>query len=317
MMMYVVHAPDKSPRLARALLLLGCFSCFALLFRRQVHVYAADASSPTMDTCDSVGWFIVDMRDLAGQRQQERWVKLQGASPAEVLISSRLALARDRADLPKPLARDPTVPTPSFPSAKAVSDTIEEEEEGEAPGPAAAPPTATPNASGTASPVTATVSAPLGAEAAQGPTLQTEEAEVYREDEGIAVLATSAAEAVSDLEALPVGPGADGDEARTFSLSISVKGAAGLAGLAPSVEGADGVGFWFSYSIFGVVVQTDRFDRLATPPPGDGPLLEPMLDSFRLRATLQGLCEFLGEAPPLQVWETSFLFFCFLLELPT
>lgn len=274
-------------------------------------MYAADASSPTMDTCDAVGWFIVDMRDLAGQRQQERWVKLQGASPAEVLISSRLAMARDRADLPKPLARDPAVPTASLPSAKGVSDTTDEKKEGVVPVPAVAPPTtdatpsaaatATPNTIATAAPVTATVIAPLGAEAAEDPTLQAEEAEVYRGDEGIAVLATSAAEAVSDLEALPVGPEADGDEAQTFSLSISVKGAAGLAGLASSVEVADGVGFWFSYSIFGVVVQTDRFDRLATPSPGDGPLLEPMLDSFRLRATLQGLCEFLGEAPPLQV----------------
>lgn len=265
-----------------------------------------------MDTCDAVGWFIVDMRDLAGQRQQERWVKLQGASPAEVLVSSSLAMARDRADLPKQLARDSVDPSPRSPSAEAASDTTEEKEEG-FPVPAAATPTptadATPSATATATPsavataATATATAPQGAEAPQGPTFEAEEAEVYRGDgdEGIAVLPTSAAEAVSDLEALPVGPGADGDEARTFSLSISVKGAAGLAGLAPSVEVGEGVGFWFSYSIFGVVVQTDRFDRLAAPPPGGGPLLEPMLDSFRLRATLQGLCEFLGEAPPLQV----------------
>ncbi|CAB1103729.1 unnamed protein product [Ectocarpus sp. CCAP 1310/34] len=61
----------------------------------KVHVHATNPDSPTMDTSDSVGWFIVDMRDLTGQRQQERWVKLQGASPAEVLISSRLAMARD------------------------------------------------------------------------------------------------------------------------------------------------------------------------------------------------------------------------------
>lgn len=287
------------------------------LSRLKVHVYAADASSPSMDTSDAVGWFIVDMRDLAGQRQQERWVKLQGASPAEVLISSSLAMARDRGDLPKQLARDPADPTPSSPSFKAVSDTTEEEEKEEVPAPgtvtASATATATadstpsatvtPNANATA----ATATAPLGVEGARGPspTPQTDEAEVYLGEEGIAVLPTSAAEAVSDLEALPVGPGADGVEARTFSLSISVKGAEGLAGLAPTTEVADGVGYWFSYSIFGVVVQTDRFDRLAAPPPGGGPLLEPMLDSFRLRATLQGLCEFFGEAPPLQVKRSS------------
>ncbi|CAN0313517.1 unnamed protein product, partial [Ectocarpus sp. 12 AP-2014] len=48
-------------------------------------------------------------------------------------------------------------------------------------------------------------------------------------------------------------------------------------------------GFWLSYSIFGVVVQTDRFESLGPPPPGGGVVLEPMMDSFRLRATLQGL----------------------------
>ncbi|CAN0310708.1 unnamed protein product, partial [Ectocarpus sp. 12 AP-2014] len=116
--------------------------------------------------------------------------------------------------------------------------------------------------------------------------------------------ALTAVDAVSDLDALPVGPGADGQDARTFSLAISVKGAAGLSGLAAAVAGADGggPGFWLSYSIFGVVVQTDRFESLGPPPPGGGAVLEPMMDSFRLRATLQGLCHFLAEAPPLQVY---------------
>ena len=314
-----VLAASKSPRLGQ-MLVFSLFPLFWPSFRRKVHVYAADANSPTMDTSDAVGWFIVDMRDLAGQRQQERWVKLQGASPAEVLISSSLAMARDRGDLPKQLARDATNPAPSSLSAKAVSDTTEGEGEHHCPPTATADTTPTttaaPNAAATAATATVTATAPLGAEAEQGSTPQTEEAEVYGCEEGFAVLATSAAEAVSDLEALPVGPGADGEEARTFSLSISVKGAAGLAGLGSGVEVADGVGFWFSYSIFGVVVQTDRFDRLAAPPPGGRPLLEPMLDSFRLRATLKGLCKFLGEAPPLQVRGFDF-FFWFRLELQT
>lgn len=121
------------------------------------------------------------------------------------------------------------------------------------------------------------------------------------------------ADAVSELDALPVGPGADSEDATTFSLAISVKGAAGLLGLSnastDNIDGGGDAGFWLSYSIFGVVVQTDRFDRLTPQPPADGggggggggPVLEPMLDSFRLRATLQELCQFFGEAPPLQV----------------
>ena len=123
-----VLAASKSPRLGQ-MLVFSLFPLFWPSFRRKVHVYAADANSPTMDTSDAVGWFIVDMRDLAGQRQQERWVKLQGASPAEVLISSSLAMARDRGDLPKQLARDATNPAPSSLSAKAVSDTTEGEGE--------------------------------------------------------------------------------------------------------------------------------------------------------------------------------------------
>ncbi|CAM9584163.1 unnamed protein product, partial [Ectocarpus sp. 13 AM-2016] len=47
-----------------------------------------------------------------------------------------------------------------------------------------------------------------------------------------------------------------------------------------------------------MVVQTDIFESLGPPPPGGGP----MMDSFRLRATLQGLCHFLAKAPPLQVY---------------
>lgn len=249
-------------------------------------MYAADASAPTMDTSDSVGWFIVDMRDLAGQRQQERWVKLQGASPGEVLISSSLAMARVSNDPGRTQARDGA----SHPASPEAGDTASRPVREEAVVDEVSVPVAAALAAASPSPVKA-ANRPL-AEA---------EPEVRRSPGGVAVVATSTAAAVSDLDALPVGPGADGMEARTFSLSISVKGAAGLSRLAPSLEGAGGGGFWFSYSIFGVVVQTDRFERLAPPPPGDGPVLEPMLDSFRLRATLQGLCAFLGEAPPLQV----------------
>lgn len=151
-------------------------------------------------------------------------------------------------------------------------------------------------------------------------------------------LATPVAEAVCDLDSLPVGPGAEGSSAQTFSLSISIRGATGLSRL---VKGATGlsevspqqaiglpkmvpqaamrgsIDMWLSYSIFGVVIQTDRFHIGGTEMEAEAKVemessygasrrdglgaLEPMLDSFRLRATLEGLCEFLGEAPPLQV----------------
>lgn len=285
-----------------------------------------------MDTSDSVGWFIVDMRDLAGQRQQERWVKLQGASPAEVLISSSLAMARDpQQDSSKEWLEQQHGGRPATSGSNSsrivgrrANPTGREEAQaasGEMPSPVVGA-------------AVTTITAALSRSKPTQPSAVVAEIEVQSQEEGgqvaihadgssysgrssssgssssfipdssAAVLSTSAAEAVSDLDALPVGPGADGADARTFSLAISVMGAAGLSPLiAAAVSRADvaDAGFWLSYSIFGVVVQTDRFEGLVPPPPGDRAVLEPMMDSFRLRATLQGLCQFLGEAPPLQV----------------
>ncbi|CAN0502292.1 unnamed protein product [Ectocarpus sp. 12 AP-2014] len=264
----------------------------------KVHVYATDPNSPTMDTSDSVGWFIVDMRDLAGQRQQERWVKLQGASPAEVLISSSLAMAHDPQEDPGRDGHEQRGRPNSGTGGHRGNDS-------------ANPPASRASFDG-GSPTSAserTMPFPVAAAAAAA-ALEDGKVAVHtgvdstgsESEEPLAAL--TAVDAVSDLDALPVGPGADGQDARTFSLAISVKGAAGLSGLAAAVAGADGggPGFWLSYSIFGVVVQTDRFESLGPPPPGGGAVLEPMMDSFRLRATLQGLCHFLAEAPPLQVY---------------
>lgn len=224
----------------------------------QVYVFVTHANSPAMESSDSLGWFTVDTRDLAGQRlQNERWVKLQGASPAEVLISSTLAIVpeheqEDSRDDQSKAQSSAFSPFPRSPRPGRQSPTSVEERSTD--NPPVKPPTV-----------------PLPA----------------------------ATETISELESLPVGQGADGPDARTFSLSISVKGAGRLAQLAPHLDGVGG-GFWFSYSIFGVVVQTNRFECL-TPPSGDGLLLEPMMDSFRLRATLSGLCHFLSDAPPVQV----------------
>ncbi|CAM9884521.1 unnamed protein product, partial [Choristocarpus tenellus] len=61
----------------------------------KVYIYSTDKDTPLMETSDSVGWFTVDTRDLAGKRlEQDRWVRLQGASPAEVLVSCRLSMVR-------------------------------------------------------------------------------------------------------------------------------------------------------------------------------------------------------------------------------
>ncbi|CAM9355311.1 unnamed protein product [Ectocarpus fasciculatus] len=277
----------------------------------KVHVYATDPNSPTMDTSDSVGWFIVDMRDLAGQRQQERWVKLQGASPAEVLISSSLAMARDPQEDP---SREGGYEQRSRPNSSSTGGGHRGNESSNPPASRASLEGGSPPGGGAARTAASgqTMPSPVAAAAAG---LEDDEVAVHTEVDSTGSeadappLVTSTVDAVSDLDALPVGPGADGQDARTFSLAISVKGAAGLSGVAAAVAGGGGgdgdggaPGFWLSYSIFGVVVQTDRFESLGPPPPGGGAVLEAMMDSFRLRATLQGLCHFLAEAPPLQVY---------------
>lgn len=301
-------------------------------------MYATDANAPSMETSDSVGWFTVDMRDLAGQRlRDERWVKLQGASPAEVSISSTLAMVRanDQADtnllgddhsavakqqevVVGVALNEPTVSEGKHAAAERVVVTANSPKSPLNPPPTPGPHSAKsadhdllvhnlsvgPRSAG-AQPFFEQLGAPgqpgSAAAAAAGEQQSPLPPSISMATTKSAdVLTLPEASAVSDLEALPVGPDAGGPEARTFSLSISVKGAARLLRVAPPRMDA-GSGFWFSYSVFGVVVQTDRFERLADPGPGDGPVLEPMLDSFRLRATLPGLCQFLGEAPPLQV----------------
>jgi len=320
-------APTVLPSVAICFCHIGCSARTSA--PRQVHVYATDPNSPTMDTSDSVGWFTVDMRDLAGQRQQERWVKLLGASPAEVLISSSLAVARDpREDSSAAEMQQQRRPVDSSSSTgghrsnthapatqqarastTAASTDLEDEEEGLEEEEGGGGVEATDYADGNSSSADSHSSSHSSrgrSSSSSGGTERTglSATATATATATAAVAATSAAEAVSELDALPVGPGADGEDARTFSLAISVKGVAGLSSLTVSssnVADEGGAGFWLSYSIFGVVVQTDRFERLAAPPSNGRPLLEPMLDSFRLRATLQGLCQFLGEAPPLQV----------------
>lgn len=323
-----------------------------------MHVYATDPSAPNMDTSDSVGWFIVDMRDLAGQRQQERWVKLQGASPAEVLISSSLAMARDpqqgsAREAPEHQRRLDSKSADNSSAGERETSALASRTSGAAASEDVNPPIAAVGGAGGVrvasvssdreihpSPGVAESEAAFegseggghagdyssnshsannssavsgsmvtGSMVSGGSMINSRSSMINSSPERAAVrLSTSSiVDAVSELDALPVGPGADSDDAEIFSLAISVKaisasGAAGLSGLAPESKGSSGGGgLWLSYSIFGVVVQTDRFEGLEPPLPGGGSVLDPMLDSFRLRATLQGLCQFFGEAPPLQV----------------
>lgn len=302
-------------------------------------MYAVDASAPTMDTSDAVGWFVVDMRDLAGQGQHEHWVKLQGASPAEVLISADLTMVRERSDSKKSSARISwdqssrenieegrnaiyelkTDEVDCEGDVKLTAESVEESElelkpeteaevdaesKEETEAEVEAEPKAERETDGEAE-----SKSEAEVEATHPPRVEAIPEEETRENpEEVELFVAPDAEVASELDALPVGHGADGNDARVFSLSIAVKGASRLSGLAPHIGDSNGAGFWFSYSIFGVVLQTDRFEHLAAQPSGDDlatdePVLEPMLDSFRLRATLPGLCAFLGEAPPLQVSE--------------
>jgi Cep120 protein len=115
----------------------------------------------------------------------------------------------------------------------------------------------------------------------------------------------SAAEVSEPVEALPVGPNASTADAVVLSLSLSIKDAAALHSLAPELDGI-GVKFWFSYSLFDVVVQTDQFEKLSRPAPtaaaGSGKLFAAVCDTFKLRATLADLREHLAQHTPLHVY---------------
>lgn len=279
----------------------------------KVHVYAVDASAPTMDSSDAVGWFVVDMRDLPAQRQHEHWVKLQGASPAEVLISADLTMVQERNDQKKGSARTSWEQSSRENVEEGENATYESKpDEIHSEGDVKLTSELDGESELDIKPETeAEVEAESKEETEAESKEETEEThapqvEAMPEQEDVELCITPEAEVVSELDALPVGDGADGADARVFSLSIAIKGASRLSALAPHIVDSNGACLWFSYSIFGVVLQTDRFEHLAAQTKGDKletdePVLEPMLDSFRLRATLPGLCGFLEEAPPLQV----------------
>ncbi|CAM9849949.1 unnamed protein product, partial [Phaeothamnion confervicola] len=61
--------------------------------RIKVHIYAAHPMSPRTETSEAIGWFMVDLRDLAAAPMTERLLRLQGAGTAEVKVSASLSPA--------------------------------------------------------------------------------------------------------------------------------------------------------------------------------------------------------------------------------
>ena len=115
----------------------------------------------------------------------------------------------------------------------------------------------------------------------------------------------------NEVEALPVGAHADTPAARTFSLSLTIRRAAGLQQLLTTQALSETGKFWFSSSLFDVVVQTDQFDAAAiraadseaqTPAGQRSRLFEAVCDTFRVRATLTDLQQHLAEHSPLPVY---------------
>ncbi len=109
---------------------------------------------------------------------------------------------------------------------------------------------------------------------------------------------------LSDMDALPIGPGSLSPEACTFCFTVNIRGASNLQGLVENMKGDNPPSlFWFSYSLFSVVVQTDRFSVGNT---GDGPpppmLFVPVYDTFLLRATQLDLANFFESMPALRIF---------------
>jgi hypothetical protein len=204
----------------------------------KVHLYASDADTPRMETSEAVGWFTIDLRELASGSMDARALKLQGCSPAEVTVEGSLAVVRGD----KGKGREAR--------AQAAAELVAEESA-----------------------------------------------------KSLQAMPLPAAEALADLDALPIGESATSSDARVFQLCVELKSASGLASLAPHLDGV-GVPFWFSYSLFDVVIQTEKFPRLSPEPKSDS-LFEPIRDTFRLLATPGDLRRFLADSAPLQIYLCS------------
>ncbi len=114
---------------------------------------------------------------------------------------------------------------------------------------------------------------------------------------------------VTDMDALPIGPGSLSPQACTFCFTVNIRGASNLEDVVQNVNRGDPPPmFWFSYSLFSVVVQTDQFtlvnnnggdDDDDSPP---SMLFVPVFDTFLLRSTPSDLVIFLKSMPPLRIF---------------
>ena len=138
---------------------------------------------------------------------------------------------------------------------------------------------------GEATPIRLVVSARLAALAAQAPSPERPEA--------LGVSALPTALESQHLSALPIGEGRS-----KFEVEVTLESCEGLLSLGPELEGM-GLAFWFSYELFGMVLQTDRFSSLAAPN------LSVTTDTFRLAGSLHELEMVLRQSAPLAIFLCS------------
>ncbi len=108
---------------------------------------------------------------------------------------------------------------------------------------------------------------------------------------------------LTDMDALPIGPSSLSPEACTFCFTVNIRGASNMEDIARNMNGDPPRLFWFSYSLFGVLVQTDQFSIVNS---GGGPppvmLFVPVFDTFLLRATPLDLIHFFESMPALRIF---------------
>ena len=96
------------------------------------------------------------------------------------------------------------------------------------------------------------------------------------------------------VEALPIGTGND-----LFVCTVRIEFAGNLSSLhPPDLTAINRLGAWFSYSLFNVVVQTDKFYSWSAQP-SNPTLFPPVTDAFRLCSSVNSLESFLKNQQPL------------------
>ncbi len=124
-----------------------------------------------------------------------------------------------------------------------------------------------------------------------------------KEVKGLEKQSVKAISPLTDMDALPIGPGSLSPEACTFFFTVNIRGASNLEDIVRNVNGDPPPLFWFSYSLFSVVVQTDQFSVVNSEgPPPPSMLFVPAYDTFLLRATSSDLVNFFESMPALRIF---------------